>query len=148
VDDLDDSDPAVFCSHLLVCHTIWYDNTNFDAGFTLQRVVVHLRPSEGQAFPFRVRRLFVFAQLHGTPGEYIVRVRFMRVGIDDEGEETMTELAQHGPAEIALPGDSYAECFAFPFHNVPFTDEGEYEFQLWVDGFDEPLGRERIHARY
>ena len=72
--------PELACSHFLVCHTIWYDNTNFDAGFTLQRVVVHIRPSEGQSFPFRVRRLFVFAQLYGTPGEYIVRIRFLRVG--------------------------------------------------------------------
>jgi hypothetical protein len=148
VDDPEDSDPTVFCSHLLVCHTIWYDNTNVDSGCSLLRIVVHIRPSEGQAFPFRVRRLFLFAQLSGTSAEYLVRVRFLRIGIDDEGEETTTELQHYGPWEVFIPGDNYAECFCLLVENIPFPDEGVFEFQLWIDGFDEPLGRERIQARY
>ncbi len=36
--------------------------------------------------------------------------------------------------------------FAFAIGPVPFTYRGLYEFQLWVDGIDQPVGRERIEA--
>lgn len=145
----DPNDPADFvvCPHLLACHTIWYDNTNPDAGYSLGRVVVHLRPADGQGFPFRTPRLFLFAQLYGTPGEYVMRIRYLRVGVADDGEEWVAEVDQYGPWEIAIPGDNYVECFGLPLLNLSFPEQGVYEFQLWLDGFDEPLGRERIEAR-
>jgi hypothetical protein len=146
MDGFEDEPPNVVCSHFLACHTIWYDNTNPDAGWSLVRVIIHIRPSEGQTFPFAVRRLFLFAQLHGVSDEYIVRVRFVRVLTFDEDEQE-EEVRWLGPWEIALPGDNYVECYGFPLYNLPLAAAGVYEFQLWVDGFDEPIARERFEAR-
>ncbi len=79
--------PHLVCSHLLACHTLWYDNTNADSGYSLGRVIVHVRPDDGGGFPFRLFRFFLFAQLHGTPAEYVVRVKLVRIEVDAEQEE-------------------------------------------------------------
>lgn len=139
--------PNVVCSHFLACHRVWYDNTNPDAGWSLAGVIVHIRPSEGQDYPFRFPRLFLYTQLHGTPGEYTARARYLRIGIDDDGEELEDELGWHGPWDIAIPGENYVECFGFPVVGILLPRDGVYEFQLWIDGFEEPLARERIEAR-
>ena len=150
--DAFDPEPAddsryLACATLLACHTMWYDNTNTDAGYSLGRVIVHVRPADASGFPFRLFRMFLFAQLHGTPDEYLLRVRLVRIGATDEGEETVTELRDFGPWEIAIPGDNYVECFGLALLQVWFPEPGVYEFQLWADGFDGPLGRERVEAR-
>lgn len=139
-----DEERYLACSHLLVCHTLWYDNANADAGFSLGRVVVHLRPDPGNGFPLRVRRLFLYAQLHGTSGDYLFRARFVR--LDADGDEA-EELRVFGPWERQVPGENYLECFGFQLDNVFLPEPGVYEFQLWADEFDEVVGRERIEAR-
>jgi hypothetical protein len=84
--------------------------------------------------------------LHGTPGEYLLRVRQVQVNVHD-GEESESDLRLFGPWEVSVPGENYVECFGLSLPNVSFPEAGVYEFQLWADGFDEPLGRERIQAR-
>lgn len=151
---MDENDPEdaersryLVCSALLACHTLWYDNTNSDAGFSLGRLIVHLRPDAGNGFPLRLPRLFLFAQLHGTPDDYLLRVRLTQIEVTDEGEEVLTEHRQYGPWEIELPGDNYVECFGLELRNVFIPEAGIYEFQLWADGFDAPLAVERFQAR-
>ena len=139
----DDSRDLV-CSALIACHTLWYDNTNMDCGYTLGRVVVHIRASDG--YPLRLPRLFLYAQLHGTSGEYIVRVRFIEIGVV-EGEEVEHILRHYGPWELAIPGENYVECYGLLIPNLFLADTGIYEFQLWADGVDGPLARERFEAR-
>lgn len=51
-----------------------------------------------------------------------------------------------GPWDIVVTGDSYVEAFGLQLVQVPFDVPGMYEFQLWVDGFEEPAGRERVEA--
>lgn len=110
---MDDFDPesaddsrSLVCSTLLACHTIWYDNTNPDAGYSLGRVIVHVRSPAPYGFPLRVFRTFLFAQLHGTPDEYVLRVRMVRIGATEEGEEVEVPLRDFGPWEIAIPGEN------------------------------------------
>src|ERR1051326_4201751 len=123
----------------------WYDNTNADCGYSLGRVIVHVRPGSG-GFPIRIPRLFLYAQLHGVSGEYIVRVRFVRVEVS-EGGEVEHRLRDYGPWEIAIPGENYVECYGLAITNVFLAGAGIYEFQLWADEFDGPLARERFEAR-
>ena len=73
----------------------------------------------------------------------------MRIIATEDGEEVEAdaEPVEWPPRGVAIPGDNYAEAFGFPLARVPFVEPGVYEFQLWADGFDEPIGRERIEAR-
>ncbi len=48
---------------------------------------------------------------------------------------------------VAISGLKYMEEFAYPIGPVPFREAGLYEYQLWADGFDEPIARERVMAR-
>jgi hypothetical protein len=92
-------------------------------------------------------RQFLFAQLHGTPDEYVIRVRQVRVEMADDGQEVAEDVTEFGPWEISIPGDNYVECFGLTLTRVPYPQAGVYEFQLWADGFDGPLARERLEAR-
>jgi hypothetical protein len=147
-DDEPASDPPiVVCSHLIACGEINSDPENADSGYSLGQILVHVRPSDQRGFPFSASRIYLFAQLHGTPGEYTIRVRQVRIGVVD-GDEVQGEGVEYGPWDISIPGDNYVECFGIPLTGVPFPEAGVYEFQLWVDGVEEnPLGRERVEAR-
>lgn len=134
------------CAHFIACHAVRYDELDADAGHTLERVTVHVRPRDGNGFPFCVRRLFVYGQLHGTPGDYAIRVQMLRIGVSDEGETVLTRR-EFGPMAIQVSGENYVEGFAIPLADVWFAEPGIYEFQLWADGFDDPLARERVQAR-
>lgn len=141
----DDSRNLV-CAHFIACHGVRYDDVDADAGCTLERVIVHVRPRDASGYPFRVPRMFVFAQLFGTPGDYVLRVRLLRISVTDD-EEVVQTRRDFAPQAVAITGENYAECFALALTDVWFAEPGVYEFQLWVDGFDDVLARERIQAR-
>ena len=147
-DDPEDADDSrnLTCPHFIACHAVRYDGTDADAGHTLERVIVHVRPRDGNGFPFRLARLWVYAQLHGTPGDYALRVHMLRLGVTDEGETILTRR-EFGPKAVEISGNNYVEGFALALTDVWFTEPGVYEFQLWADGFDDLLARERIQAR-
>lgn len=138
--------PNLTCAHFIACHAVRYDDEDADAGYSLERVIVHARPRDGNGFPSRVPRVFVFAQLFGTPGDYALRVSLLRIGVTDDGEVVQTRR-DFAPKTVAVTGESYVECFALAVAGVWFPEPGIYEFRLWVDEFDEPLARERIQAR-
>jgi hypothetical protein len=135
-------DPNLRCAHFIACHTLWYDSANLDAGYSLGRVIVQLRPPASDVFAFTVPRLFLYAQLWGTLDEYTLRIRLVRAEDEDD-----PDAPEFGPWDVALVGDVYVEAFGFSLTQVPFAEPGVYEFQLWADGFDEPIGRERIEVR-
>jgi hypothetical protein len=139
--------PSLVCARLLACGGIRYDPADPDAGYSLERVLVHVRPAGRQGFPFRLPRICLFAQLHGTPGDYVLRVRMVRIGLEDGEAVELDEPVHFGPWEIELPGGNYVECYGIPLTDVPFPESGVYEFQLWADGFDRMLMNERVEAR-
>jgi hypothetical protein len=148
-DEPEPAEPNLVCARLLACGKIRYDPADPDSGFTLERVLVHVRPHQ-TGYPFRAG-INLIAQLHGTPGEYVLRVRVGLVRLTQAGGgEELIELESEsnlGPWEIEIPGGSYVECFGLPLGKVQFTEPGVYEFQLWADGLDEMLMNERIEAR-
>jgi hypothetical protein len=141
-----DGSPNLVCPHFIACHTVRYDDVDEDAGYTIERVIVHVRPDDANGFPARQPRLCLFAQLFGTPGDYTLRVRLLRLRVNDD-EEAVATRRDFGPWTVQISGEHYVQCFAMALTNVWFPEPGVYEFQLWVDGFDDPLGRERIQAR-
>ena len=76
-----------------------------------------------------------------------MRVRQVRIELSDNGDEREVEIGDFGPWDIAIPGENYVECFGFTLTQVRYPQAGVYEFQLWVDGMDHLLGRERLEAR-
>lgn len=148
-EELPEEQPALYCARLLACGHIEADLTDPDAGYSLRNILVHVRPPAGFGFPFRASRVWLFAQLYGTPGEYVIRVRMTRIGVDDDGEAVeVGEPVEFRPRTIFLPGDgNYLECVGIPLANVSFSEPGVYEFQLWADGFEDILHTERIEAR-
>ena len=152
-DDFNPDRPAkVHCRHFILCKTVWYDPTVPD-DFSLGHVVIHLRPPNG-SFPAYFERLFAHFQLYGTPGEYRYRIRLVR--IDTEGYDGEEEIQLGGDSEplewpgsrpVVVSGEDFVDPFAVPLKDVEILEAGVYEFQLWIDGLDETVGRERIQAR-
>jgi hypothetical protein len=73
-----------------------------------------------------------------------VRITATEDGDEVEEDDEPVEWPHRG---VAIPGDNFAEAFGFPLARVPFVEPGVFEFQLWADGFDEPISRERVEAR-
>ena len=46
---------------------------------------------------------------------------------------------------VTITGLQSVQELAFPIFLVPFAESGLYEFQIWIDGIDYPVGREQIH---
>jgi hypothetical protein len=139
--------PELFCRHLLICRTIWFDPDKPDNGFSLGGLLIHLRPTGEEGFPVRVPRLFLFAQLFGTPGEYDVTPRLVPIYRSEDGEDEEGDAVEFTRRTLALTGDDLVEGYGIPLRDIPFAAPGVYEFQLWVEGFNEPIGRERVEAR-
>lgn len=147
------SPSGLHCRHLIVCRTIWFDPAKPEDDFSLGRLVVRLMAESADRFPLRVARLFLFAQLFGTPDEYRVFFRLARIDRDDLGEEVEVPLGRDGePLEFRLPrpvvvsGLQLVEAFAVPLTDVTFPEPGLYEFQLWRDDGDEPITAERLEV--
>ena len=138
--------PAVFCRHLLVCRTLWYDAANPDDGYSLARIVVNVQPPAGSDERFVEPRLFAYVQLFGTVGEYDARMKLVEVTTDEDGNDVDRELIEWGPWLTPVTGLDLVETHAYKLFNVPFDGPGLYEFQLWLDGFDEPLAAERVQV--
>jgi hypothetical protein len=142
--------PELFCRHWIGCRTFWQQPNSDDPDggyfYSLGSLIISVWPPGGE-MPFYLPRIFFYAQLTGTPGEYTVRIRMVRVTIDDIGEEKETPTEEFGPWDIPVTGDRFAESYGFPLRNVPFNEAGVYEFQLWIDEFEDPLARERIEVR-
>jgi hypothetical protein len=138
--------PTLVCSHLIACYELRQEPDNADSGYSLGHVLVHVRPGDGRGFPFRAGRIFLFAQLHGSPEEFLIHVRQVRIEVAGD-EEITHDVAGYGPWEISIPGENYVECFGIPLAGVPFPEAGVYEFQLRADGSEAPLAVERVEAR-
>jgi hypothetical protein len=137
--------PEVHCRHLIVCRSMWY-SADADDGYSLGRLVVTVRPDAGQGFGFVIPRLFAFAQLFGTPGTYAVCIWLVPVDVGEDGESQGPPV-RWGPWEFEVTGFELVESRGFVLEEVPFERPGVYEFQLRLDGDDEPVGRERVEAR-
>lgn len=155
-DPSDENDAArpveVHCRHFIMCKTVWYDPSVPD-DFSLGHVVIHLRPPN-RTFPTCFKRLFAHFQLFGTPGEYRYRIRLVR--IEPEGYDGEDEIQLGGDSEplewpggrpVVVSGEDFVDPFAVSLKDVEILEAGVYEFQLWIDGLDEAIGRERIQAR-
>jgi hypothetical protein len=75
--DFDPEPPELFCRHLILCRTIWYDAANPGDGYSLGSVLIHVRPSDDRGFGFLAHRLFLYAELQGTLGESVLPRRSM-----------------------------------------------------------------------
>lgn len=131
------SAPEFHCRHLIVCRTIWFDPSKPEEDFSLGRLVVRLTAGGTSLFPLRVARLFLFAQVYGTPGEFRALIRLVRIDPGESEEETETHLGLGGdPLEFLLPrpvvvsGLQLVDGFAVPLVGVTFPTPGLYEFQL------------------
>lgn len=136
-DDQDEAPPVV-CRHLLLCRS--FDaSDNPDFGGDLLRLVITVRPEEGDPQPFTARQLFAYAQLMGRPGTYSASLRLSYLTADGP-----TELHTFGPWEVEVTGLWPVDCFWFPMRRVPFPFTGEYVFQLYLDEFSDPLASELV----
>lgn len=149
----DTGEPAIYCRHLIVCRTVWFDPNRPDDGFSLGKIVIRLTPPDGQDFPLLIPRLFAYVQAFGTPGEYQLRLRLMRIERDDFGEEFEVQLGPDDsllqfsvPRPTALSGLTLVEELAVPLDRILLEQAGLYELQLWADGFEEPLAGERFEV--
>ncbi len=148
--------PEVHARHLLTFRTLWYDPRHSESGISIGGIYSHVEPPEGTLFPVRFDRIFVYFQLWGDTGDYHPRIRLVKVESGEDNDVLEVQLGRDGnPREFRPPttrsfeisGLNFVEEFAFPIRFVPFKESGTYEFQLWVDGLEEPLARERVLAR-
>ena len=149
----DSSDDApIVCRHLLTCQSVWYDPAKVET-FSLGRIVIQFYPERG-SYPAVLDRLFLYGQLYGTPGEYSLVVRLVRIErIEYDGEEEI-QLDFDGKPQVwpiarpvVVSDDEFVDQFAVLLRRIFLPIPGVYEFQLFVEGFDEPIARERINAK-
>jgi len=142
----DEAEKEIACRHLLLCRTIWFTG-DLDDGFSLGRLVVHLRPQEHR-FPFICEtRLFLFCQLYGDPGEYTARIELIPITMGEDGEQVEGEHTPFGPWLIPLYGQEFVESFAFPLYKLPFGSPGIYEFRLVFDELPDWWAAERVEVK-
>ena len=150
------TEPTVHCPHLLVCRSVWHDGRRPELGYSLGGIHTCLEPADGLGYPFRLERMYVYAQLWGDGGEYRPHVRLVKIDSYGYDEEVETPLGNEGEARsfpmptkrpVTITGLDYIVEVAFPIFLVPFFEPGIYEFQLWIDDVELPVGRERIHLR-
>lgn len=151
-----EGEPALHCPHLLLCRAIWFDASQPERGFSLGGVRTSLAPADRGQFPFRVDRLFAYAQLWGEPGEYHLRIRVVRLQVVEYHGVEEIELGPNGDAlEFPIPnrrpfeitGLNYIDEFALAVGPFSFPGPGVYEFQLWTEDADAPVARERLLVR-
>jgi len=148
---------GIHARHLLTCRTLWYDWQRPEAGFGVAGICTRVEPPDGATFPQVFSRFFVYFQLWGDPGEYRLRLRLVRLpGEGDTGEEI--HLGEDGeplefpapdkpPITVLVSGLDFVEEYTLPIGSVPFPKSGVYEYQLWIEGGDEPIAREQVLAR-
>lgn len=141
--------------HFLTCRSVWFDYQRPENGFGLAGIYVNIERSEGMEFPIRLDRVFVYCQLWGDPGEYELRVRLVKLETDGDGEPVEIQVGEFGESrEFPMPpgrpavvsGIEYVDEVAFPIGPVAFPKPGLYEYQIWADGIDSPIVRERVMA--
>jgi hypothetical protein len=154
----DDFEPLqLFADKLVSFRAVWYDHRRPAYGYTLSGIYTHVEPPPGFTFPFRIPKVFIYFQVWGDIGEYRFRIRLVRLSPPNEDNETEdVQLGRHGePREFPIPtlrpvevtGLNYVDEIPFFLENVPFDTPGIYEYQLWAEGIDRPIARERIQAR-
>lgn len=145
-------EPTVLCRHFLFSHTVWHDPAK-PSEFSLGRIIAQLQTPDG-IYPWAFARLFSFGQLYGTPGEYGFGIRLVGIAQSGYDEEVEVPVDHNGrPMEwrpsrpLVISGLDFVDPFAVPMTEVWFPSPGVYEFQLLLDGIDEPVARERIQLR-
>jgi len=153
---LEADNPAVSSRHFFLFRTLWYDSMKPELGIAFAGLYSEIAPPDGMSFPIRLDRMFVYFQLWGDVNDYRLWIRLVEISMDEFGAVSVVQLGRDGsPREFrpptnrpfAISGVNFVEEFAFPIGPVPFRYAGLYEFQLWVDGVEEPIGTERILAR-
>jgi len=141
--------------HLLTCRSLWHDAQRTDGAFGLAGIMTHIEPSEEASFPVSLNRVFVYVQLWGDAGEYTLRIRLVRVILEDDDEVEVQIGMNDEPREYPLPsrrpvvvsGLNYVDELGFPIGPVAFPEPGLYEYQLIAEGIKSPIARERVLAR-
>jgi hypothetical protein len=125
-----DEPSPVFCRHLLLCRTIWFDANDPNETFSLGRIFVRLRPATGVGFPFSVDQSFAFFQLFGEAGDYVVELERVRVAADNSGEEMTSDELTVGVWPVLVSGEKTVENYGVRLRAMPFDGTGPFEFRL------------------
>ncbi|OWK41594.1 hypothetical protein FRUB_03672 [Fimbriiglobus ruber] len=134
------------CRHFLTCMAVWRDESKKGTEFGVSRILVRVVPEDDKGYPFKIERLFAYFQLFGTPGQYPLRVRLVRVQSERYYEETEAFEQEWAAFEVPIEDDDFTVGVGVQLRSVTFSEEGVYEFQLLWGGRTEPLARERIQA--
>ena len=133
-------DAPLHARHLLVCLGVTRDPFASGAAYSLQSLVVFLRPNDDIGYPFAAESLVLFAQVFGDAGQYDFWVDLFLVE-DDEGE---SHISTFGPIlGIVRPGQ-FVEAVVLPLWKIAFPRPGIYEFRLRRDSVEEPFASERL----
>jgi hypothetical protein len=148
--------PWVAVHHFLTARAIWYDSERIESGIGISGIFIHLVPRGGLSFPYIFDWVFVYFQMSGDAGDYFVRVRLVKIETDENNEEYEVQIGRDGGSMEFFPdttrpfgisGLNYCEEYSFLLPAFQIDETGIYEYQLFVEGFEEPLGRERVEAR-
>jgi hypothetical protein len=146
--------PNLRASHLLTCRSIWYDNFHPENGFSLGGIHANMVLPDGHEFPYKLERIFVYLQLWGDSGEYHLRIRLVKIESNEEDDFSQAALEKSGEHRefllttsrpVFLSGVEFAIELASGIGPVMFPESGVYEYQLFAEGIEEPIGRERVH---
>jgi hypothetical protein len=133
------------CRHFLACRFFWHDDKR---GYSLSSLIITVAPEVGDDYPFLEPRVFLYLQLFGAPGDYILRLRLVKIDLTDYGEEVEQIVEERGPWRIQVSGDEFVESCVFELKGgLGIQEPGVYDLGIWIDGEDALLASERILAR-
>jgi hypothetical protein len=135
------ADPPIAARHLLVCREVLFDPFDAEAPYSLRGVVTHLTP-DAIGFPLCCEVLWVYIELFGEPGRYVVRVEL--VALDEDGGDLGPPVVVRDWTPVRVRPEKFVEGVRLQLYQTVFPDPGLYEFRLVLDGFDQPLIVERF----
>lgn len=148
--------PLLSARHFLTCRGLWYDDQQPEQGHQLIGIYTTIKPPPGISFPFRLVLFFVYFQVFGDDALHRFRIRQVKLELNEDDEYEEVQLGRNGeprefpeqnPIRVGVSDVEFVIEIGYQIGPVGFRDPGLYEFQLWAEGIQEPIARERVLAQ-
>jgi hypothetical protein len=64
--------PPIQARHLIACEDVLYDPGRPDAPYSIRGVFASIRPPDDFGYPLTIEIIWLFVQLFGEPGRYLI----------------------------------------------------------------------------
>lgn len=135
-------EPPIQARYLLLCREVVFDPLDEITPYSLRGVYTTLRPDE-VGYPLCCEMIWAYTEVFGEPGRYLTRIEYHRLADDESPDGPARTVFDSRPVRIR-PG-AFVEGARFQLFHAAFPEGGLYEFQLFLEGYVEPLATQRVY---